>query len=126
MESFPDLQAVAEASFARVALELVDKATADVVIVDLALPTAAEGLKLVRDLSRYGRDVYPERIGPRGIGSRGHLFVEKDEHGATGLVEGGPCRGKPYDRPPEPVTPPTVPPGPGSRRTERRQDFCRV
>lgn len=64
---------VAEASSARVALELVDKAAADVVIVDLALPTAAEGLKLVRDLSRYGRSVIAMSIrsglGPAALGA---------------------------------------------------------
>jgi DNA-binding NarL/FixJ family response regulator len=91
VESFPDLQVVGEASSARVALELVDNAPADVVIVDLALPTAAEGLKLVRELSGNGRSVMAMSIrsglGPVALAAGAVSFVEKDEHGAAGLVE---------------------------------------
>jgi DNA-binding NarL/FixJ family response regulator len=91
VESFPDLQVVGEASSARVALELVDKAPVEVVIVDLALPTAAEGLTLVRELSRNGRSVLAMSVrsglGPAALGAGAVCFVEKDEHGAAGLVE---------------------------------------
>ena len=91
VESYPDLQVVGEASSAQVALELVDNAPADLVIVDLALSTAAEGLKLVRELSRNGRSVMAMSIqsglGPAALAAGAVFFVEKDEHGAAGLVE---------------------------------------
>jgi DNA-binding NarL/FixJ family response regulator len=91
VESFPDLQVVGEASSARVALELVENAPADVVIVDLALPTAAEGLKLVRELSQNGRSVlamsFRSGLGPAALAAGAVCFVEKDEHGAASLVE---------------------------------------
>jgi DNA-binding NarL/FixJ family response regulator len=91
VESFPDLQVVGEASSAQVALELVDETAADVVLVDLALPTAAEGLKLVRQLSRNGPSVMAMSIrsglGPAALGAGAVCFVEKDQHGAAGLVE---------------------------------------
>ena len=91
VESFPDLQVVGEASSARAALELVVNTPAEVVIVDLELPSAAESLKLVRELSRNGRSVLAMSIrsglGRAALAAGAVCFVEKDEHGAAGLVE---------------------------------------
>ena len=91
VESLPDLQVVGEASSARAALELVVNTPADVVLVDLELPTAAEGQELVRELSRNGSSVVAMSIrsglGPAALAAGAVSFVEKDGHGATSLVE---------------------------------------
>ena len=91
LESFPDLQVVGEASSARAALELVVNTPAEVVIVDLELPTAAEGQELVRELSRNGHSVVAMSIrsglGPAALAAGAVSFVEKDGHGAASLVD---------------------------------------
>ena len=91
VESFPDLQVVGEASSAPAALELVVDTPAEVVIVDVDLPTAAEGQELVRELARNGRAVIAMSIrsglGPAALAAGAVCFVEKDEHGAASLVE---------------------------------------
>jgi DNA-binding NarL/FixJ family response regulator len=113
VESISDLQVVGEASSARVALELVDDAAADVVIVDLSLPTAVEGLKLVRVLSRSGRSVIAMSIrsglGLAALEAGAVSFVEKDEHGAVGLVEAIRATAGHITDPPDRDIPPKVP-----------------
>ena len=113
LESFPDLQVVGEASSARAALELVVNTPADVVIVDLELPTAAEGQELVRELSRNGHSVVAMSIrsglGPAALAAGAVSFVEKDGHGAASLVEAIRAAASHITDPQNRNIPPTVP-----------------
>lgn len=91
IESFPDLEVAGEASSVARALKLFAQSAPKVVVVDLELPTAAQGLELVRHLSRNGCSVVATSIHSglaRSAIQAGALsFVEKDERGAAALVK---------------------------------------
>ena len=113
VESLPDLQVVGEASSARSALELVVNTPAEVVIVDLELPTAAEGQELVSELSRNGSSVVAMSIrsglGPAALAAGAVSFVEKDEHAAASLVKAIRAAASHITDPQNRNIPPTVP-----------------
>lgn len=91
IESFPDLEVAGEAPSHHLALGGIADTTIDVVIVELELPTASDGLELVRALGRKGCSVVAMSIRglmrPAAIKAGAFCFVEKDENGAVGLVE---------------------------------------
>ncbi len=91
IESFPELEVAGEASSVATALRLLAQVPADIVVVDLALPTVEEGLNLVRDLSRNGCSVVVTSIHSTLAEPASRVgafsFVEKDQRGAVGLID---------------------------------------
>lgn len=91
IESFPDLEVAGEASSVATALELIGQVSPKVAVVDLGLPTAEQGLELVRHLSRNGCLVVATSIhgtlARSAIQAGALCFVEKDERGAVCLID---------------------------------------
>jgi DNA-binding NarL/FixJ family response regulator len=81
IECSPDLTVVGEAgstpSAARLDLELLP----DVVVLDLLLPQAPEGMRVLRELRDRGRPVvaisYMSELGPQAVVAGAHAFLEK-------------------------------------------------
>lgn len=90
IESFPDLEVAGEASSVTTALRLFAQLLPKVVVVDLGLPTAEQGLELVRRLSRNGCSVVAtsmrRTLAPLAMQAGAVSFVEKDERGAARLI----------------------------------------
>ncbi len=91
IESFPHLEVAGEVPSAEAALGFVANAPVGVVIVNLEPSTTAEGLEIVRELSRKGCSVVAMSV-RSGLGSPAFAagavaFVEKDERGAAGVEE---------------------------------------
>jgi DNA-binding NarL/FixJ family response regulator len=91
IESFPDLELVGEAARPPAALAFLAPAPTSVAIVDLEPSTAADGLKVVKELSQKGCSVVAistrSGLGSAAFAAGAVAFVEKDERGAIGLID---------------------------------------
>jgi DNA-binding NarL/FixJ family response regulator len=81
IESSLDLTVVGEAGSARSAQRLDLKLLPDVVVLDLLLPQASDGMDVLRELRRKGRPVVAisgmDGLGPIAMATGAHAFLEK-------------------------------------------------
>lgn len=90
IQSAPDLTVVGEAASGRGAQHLDLELLPDVVILDLLLPHASDGMDILQELRRRHRPVVtisirPE-LGPAAIAAGAHAFLEKDGHASDKLL----------------------------------------
>jgi DNA-binding NarL/FixJ family response regulator len=90
IESAPDLTVVGEAASARSSRQLDQQLLPDVVILDLLLPHASDGIDVLRELRRRNRpvvavSVMPE-LGPEAMAAGACAFLEKDGQASDTLL----------------------------------------
>ena len=81
IECSPDLTVVGEAGSTPSAKRLDLELLPDVVVLDLLLPQAPEGMRVLRELRDRGRPVvaisYMGELGPQAVVAGAHAFLEK-------------------------------------------------
>jgi DNA-binding NarL/FixJ family response regulator len=91
LECAPDLTVVGEAGSARSARRLDLELLPDVVVLDLLLPQAPEGIQVLRELRGRGRPVVAisrmGELGPQAMGAGAHAFLEKHGRDVDDLLE---------------------------------------
>lgn len=91
IDSSPDLQVVGEAATSTEALEVVTTTDPDVVIIDMLLPQASDGLGLTRTLSNSGRVIVAismlASLRQDALTAGASRFLEKGGDGMTKLNE---------------------------------------
>ena len=91
LECAPDLTVVGEAGSARSARRLDLELLTDVVVLDLLLPQAPEGMQVLRELRGRGRPVVAisrmGELGPQAMGAGAHAFLEKHGRDVDDLLD---------------------------------------
>ena len=91
LECSPDLIVVGEAGSARSARRLDLELLPDVVVLDLLLPQAPEGMQVLRELRGRGRAVVAisrmGELGPEAMGAGAHAFLEKHGRDVDDLLD---------------------------------------
>jgi DNA-binding NarL/FixJ family response regulator len=91
IECAPDLTVVGEAGSTRGAGRLDLELGPDVVVLDLLLPQAAEGMQALRELRGRGRPVVAisrmGELGPQAVAAGAHAFLEKNGRDIDDLPE---------------------------------------
>ena len=91
IECAPDLTVVGEAGSTRSARRLDLELGPDVVVLDLLLPQAADGLGVLRELRGRGRPVVAisrmGELGPQAMGAGAHAFLEKHGRDVDDLLD---------------------------------------
>lgn len=91
IESAPDLTVVGEAATAESSRRLDLELLPDVVVLDLLLPHASDGLGLLRELRRRRRALVAisirSELGPEALAAGAYAFLEKDGRHADMLAE---------------------------------------
>ena len=91
LECAPDLTVVGEAGSARSARRLDLELLPDVVVLDLLLPQAPEGMQVLRELRGRGRPVVAisrmGELGPQAMGAGAHAFLEKHGRDVDDLLD---------------------------------------
>jgi DNA-binding NarL/FixJ family response regulator len=91
LECSPDLTVVGEAGSARSARRLDLELLPDVVVLDLLLPQAPEGMDILRELRGRGRPVVAisrmGELGPQAMGAGAHAFLEKHGRDVDDLLD---------------------------------------
>ena len=91
IECAPDLTVVGEAGSTRGARRLDLALGPDVVVLDLLLPQAADGLGVLRELRGRGRPVVAisrmGELGPQAMGAGAHAFLEKHGRDVDDLLD---------------------------------------
>ena len=91
LECAPDLTVVGEAGSARSARRLDLELLPDVVVLDLLLPQAPEGMQVLRELRDRGRPVVAisrmGELGPQAMGAGAHAFLEKHGRDVDDLLD---------------------------------------
>ena len=91
LECAPDLTVVGEAGSARSARRLDLELLPDVVVLDLLLPQAPEGIQVLRELRGRGRPVVAisrmGELGPQAMGAGAHAFLEKHGRDVDDLLD---------------------------------------
>ena len=91
LECAPDLTVVGEAGSARSARRLDLELLPDVVVLDLLLPQAPEGMGVLRELRGRGRPVVAisrmGELGPQAMGAGAHAFLEKHGRDVDDLLD---------------------------------------
>jgi DNA-binding NarL/FixJ family response regulator len=87
----PDLTVVGEAGCARSAKRLDRELLPDVVVLDLLLPQAWEGMGVLRELRGRDRPVVAisrmGELGPQAVGAGAHAFLEKHGRDVDDLLD---------------------------------------
>ena len=91
LECAPDLTVVGEAGSARSARRLDLELLPDVVVLDLLLPQAPEGMQVLREFRGRGRPVVAisrmGELGPQAMGAGAHAFLEKHGRDVDDLLD---------------------------------------
>jgi DNA-binding NarL/FixJ family response regulator len=91
IECAADLTVVGEAGSARSAGRLDLELGPDVVVLDLLLPRASDGMQVLRELRRRGRPVVAisrmGELGPQAMAEGAHAFLEKHGRDVDDLLE---------------------------------------
>ena len=91
IECSPDLTVVGEAASTQSARRLDLELLPDVVVLDLLLPHASDGVGVLQELRRQGRPVVTisgmSQLGPEAMATGAHAFVEKDGRNLDHLLE---------------------------------------
>ena len=91
IECAPDLTVVGEAGSTSGARRLDLELGPDVVVLDLLLPQAADGLQVLRELRGRGRPVVAisrmGELGPQAMGAGAHAFLEKHGRDVDDLLD---------------------------------------
>ena len=91
IECAPDLSVVGEAGSTRSAKRLDLELRPDVVVLDLLLPRAPEGMQVLRDLRGRDRPVVAisrvGELGPQAMGAGAHAFLEKHGRDVDDLLD---------------------------------------
>ena len=91
LECAPDLTVVGEAGSARSARRLDLELLPDVVVLDLLLPQAPEGMQVLRELRGRDRPVVAisrmGELGPQAMGAGAHAFLEKHGRDVDDLLD---------------------------------------
>jgi DNA-binding NarL/FixJ family response regulator len=91
IECAPDLTVVGEAGSARGARRLDLELLPDVVVLDLLLPQAWEGMGVLRELRGRDRPVvaisHMGELGPQAMGAGAHAFLEKHGRDVDDLLD---------------------------------------
>ena len=91
IECAPDLTVVGEAGSTRSATRLDLELLPDVVVLDLLLPRAPEGMEVLRELRRHGRPVVAisgmGELGPDAVVAGAHAFLEKHGRDVDDLLD---------------------------------------
>jgi two-component system, response regulator PdtaR len=88
---FGDLTVVGEAGSTRSATRLDLELLPDVVVLDLRLPQAMDGMRVLRELRRHGRPVVAisgtGELGPDAVAAGAHAFLEKHGRDVDDLLD---------------------------------------
>jgi DNA-binding NarL/FixJ family response regulator len=91
IECAPDLTVVGEAGSTPSATRLDLELLPDVVVLDLLLPRAPEGMEVLRELRRHGRPVVAisrmGELGPDAVVAGAHAFLEKHGRDVDDLLD---------------------------------------
>jgi two-component system, NarL family, invasion response regulator UvrY len=91
IECSPDLTVVGEAGSARSARRLDLELCPDVVVLDLLLPQAPDGMQVLRELRGQDRPVVAisrmGELGPEAMVAGAHAFLEKDGQDVDDLLD---------------------------------------
>jgi DNA-binding NarL/FixJ family response regulator len=91
IECAPDLTVVGEAGSTRSAKRLDLELLPDVVVLDLGLPQAMDGMGVLQQLRRHGRPVVAiscmGKLGPQAMVAGAHAFLEKHGRDVDDLLE---------------------------------------
>lgn len=91
IECAPDLTVVGEAGSTRSAQRLDLEVRPDVVVLDLLLPQASDGLRVLRELRRRDRPVVAisgmGELGPEAVATGAHAFLEKHSRDVDDLLD---------------------------------------
>ena len=91
IECSPDLTVVGEAVSAVSTPQLDSTLLPDVVVLDLLLPRASDGIDVLRELRRRDRPVVAisamSELGPIAVAAGAHTFLDKHAHGAGRLLD---------------------------------------
>jgi DNA-binding NarL/FixJ family response regulator len=91
IECAPDLTVVGEAGSTPSATRLDLELLPDVVVLDLLLPRAPEGMEVLRELRRHGRPVVAisgmGELGPQAMAAGAHAFLEKHGRDVDDLLD---------------------------------------
>jgi DNA-binding NarL/FixJ family response regulator len=91
IECSPDLTVVGEAGSTPSAKRLDLELLPDVVVLDLLLPQASEGMDVLRELRGRGRPVVAisrmGELGPQAMGAGAHAFLEKHGRDVDDLLD---------------------------------------
>jgi DNA-binding NarL/FixJ family response regulator len=91
IECASDLTVVGEAGSTRSATRLDLELLPDVVVLDLLLPQAPEGMEVLRELRRHGRPVVAisrmGELGPEAMVAGAHAFLEKHGRDVDDLLD---------------------------------------
>jgi DNA-binding NarL/FixJ family response regulator len=91
IECSPDLTVVGEAGSARSARRLDLELGPDVVVLDLLLPQAPDGMRVLRELRGRDRPVVAisrmGELGPEAMVAGAHAFLEKDGRDVDALLD---------------------------------------
>ena len=91
IECSADLSVVGEAGSTRSARRLDLELLPDVVVLDLLLPRAPEGMQVLRELRRRGRSVVAisgmGELGPQAMVAGAHAFLEKHGRDVDDLLD---------------------------------------
>jgi DNA-binding NarL/FixJ family response regulator len=91
IECSPDLTVVGEAGSARSARRLDLELGPDVVVLDLLLPQANDGMQVLRELRGRDRPVVAisrlGKLGPEAMVAGAHAFLEKDGRDVDNLLD---------------------------------------
>jgi DNA-binding NarL/FixJ family response regulator len=91
IECSPDLTVVGEAGSARSARRLDQELGPDVVVLDLLLPQAPDGMQVLRELRDRDRPVVAisrlGELGPEAMVAGAHAFLEKDGRDVDDLLD---------------------------------------
>ena len=91
IECSPDLTVVGEAGSARSARRLDLELGPDVVVLDLLLPQAPDGMQVLRELRGRDRPVVAisrmGELGPEAMAAGAHAFLEKDGRDVDDLLD---------------------------------------
>ena len=104
IECAPDLTVVGEAGSTRSAKRLDLDLLPDVVVLDLRLPQAMDGMGVLRELRRHGRPVVAisgtGKLGPEAVVAGAHAFLEKHGRDVDDLLDmiRAACRLDPWPR----------------------------
>ena len=91
LECAADLTVVGEAGSTRSAKRLDLELLPDVVVLDLLLPQASDGMQILRELRSRGRPVVAisrmGELGPQAMGAGAHAFMEKHGRDVDDLLD---------------------------------------
>jgi DNA-binding NarL/FixJ family response regulator len=91
IECSPDLTVVGETGFTRSAKRLDLELLPDVVVLDLLLPQAPDGMQVLRELRRRDRPVVAissmGELGPQAMVAGAHAFLEKHGRDVDDLLD---------------------------------------